>query len=204
MMLSFLYLKKGSFIMEKIKRNLGIFKNVETIVVMALFIALSIVFGKLLAINFLDNFRISLENTPTILAAVVYGPLAGAIVGGLSDLIGCLLVGYAINPIITAGAVAVGIAAGLLAKLLLRENNHFSRAGCFLRCLFTIVPAHFIGSVILKTYGLYVYFGSPLFFTFSVRFGIYAVTSVIEAVILYILYNRKIIKKYKPQPHPRG
>jgi len=189
--------------MEKIKRNLGIFKNVETIVVMALFIALSIVFGKLLAINVTHNFRISLENTPTILAAVVYGPLAGAIVGGLSDLIGCLLVGYAINPIITA-AVAVGIAAGLLAKLLLRENNHFSRAGCFLRCLLTIVPAHFIGSVILKTYGLYVYFGSPLFFTFSVRLGIYAVTSVIEAVILYILYNRKIIKKYKPQPQPRG
>ena len=91
--------------MEKINRRAGIFKNVETIVIMALFVALSIVFGKLLAINVTSNFRISLENTPILLAAVAYGPLAGAVVGALSDLIGCLLVGYSINPIITAGAV---------------------------------------------------------------------------------------------------
>lgn len=84
--------------MEKIKRQLGIFKNVETIVVMALFIALSIVLGKFVAINILQDFRISLENTPVIIAAVAYGPLAGAIVGGLSDMIGCMLVGYTINP----------------------------------------------------------------------------------------------------------
>ena len=43
--------------MEKINRRAGIFKNVETIVIMALFVALSIVFGKLLAINVTNNFR---------------------------------------------------------------------------------------------------------------------------------------------------
>lgn len=183
--------------MEKSKRQLGIFKNAETIIVMALFIALSIVFGKFLAINITNNFRISLENTPTILAAVTYGPLAGAVVGALSDLIGCLLVGYPINPIITAGALTIGLLAGILAKLLLRGNEKYSKTGLAVRCLAVVGPAHLLGSVIIKTLGLYFYFGSPLLVTFSVRLGIYAVTAVTEAGILYILYTHKIIKERK-------
>lgn len=183
--------------MEKINRRAGIFKNVETIVIMALFVALSIVFGKLLAINVTNNFRISLENTPILLAAVAYGPLAGAVVGGLSDLIGCLLVGYSINPIITAGAVAIGILAGFLGKFLLRGGGSGMRL--YLRCLLTVSAGHLIGSVVIKTLGLYFYYGSPLLFTFSVRLGIYAVTAVIESVILYVLYTQKIIAKFRPR-----
>ena len=68
--------------MEKINRRAGIFKNVETIVIMALFVALSIVFGKLLAINVTNNFRISLENTPILLAAVAYGLLPAPLWAG--------------------------------------------------------------------------------------------------------------------------
>ena len=200
MMLSFIILfMKGSFIMEKIKRQLGIFKNVETIVVMALFIALSIVLGKLVAINILQDFRISLENTPVIIAAVAYGPLAGAIVGGLSDMIGCMLVGYTINPIITAGAIAVGLLAGIFGKLLLRKDANYSKIEGYLRCLLTVSAAHFIGSIIIKTLGLYFYFGSPLLLTFFISLGIYAVTSVAESIILYILYTKKIIKKFQPR-----
>lgn len=80
-------------------------------------------FGKLLTINVTNNFPISLENTSIPLAAVAYEPLAGAVVGGLSDLIGCLLVGYSINPIITAGTVTIGILAKLLGKFLLRSGS---------------------------------------------------------------------------------
>lgn len=186
--------------MEKINRRAGIFKNVETIVIMALFVALSIVFGKLLAINVTSNFRISLENTPILLAAVAYGPLAGAVVGALSDLIGCLLVGYSINPIITAGAVIIGLLAGLLRKFLPRGGSGMRS---YLRFLLIVSAAHLTGSVIIKTLGLYFYFGSPLLFTFAVRLGIYAVTAIIESVILYLLYTRKIIAKFKPQPARR-
>ena len=173
--------------MEKINRRAGIFKNVETIVIMALFVALSIVFGKLLAINVTSNFRISLENTPILLAAVAYGPLAGA-------------VGYSINPIITAGAVIIGLLAGLLRKFLPRGGSGMRS---YLRFLLIVSAAHLTGSVIIKTLGLYFYFGSPLLFTFAVRLGIYAVTAIIESVILYILYTRKIIAKFKPQPARR-
>ena len=73
----------------------------------------------------------------------------------------------------------------------------------YLRFLLIVSAAHLTGSVIIKTLGLYFYFGSPLLFTFAVRLGIYAVTAIIESVILYILYTRKIIAKFKPQPARR-
>ena len=180
--------------MEKIKKQLGIFKNMECIVTMGLCIALSIVFGKMLAINILNDFRVSLENTPIILAAIAYGPAAGLVVGGLADLLGCLLVGFTINPIITAGAMTVGLLAGILGRILLKQRKLSGFSG-YLRCLLAVSIAHFIGSIIIKTYGLYVYFHSPFLLTFFTRFGIYAVTAAVEGFVLYTLYQRQIVQK---------
>ena len=183
--------------MEKIKRQLGIFKDMECIVTMGLCIALSIVFGKMLAINITNDFRVSLENTPTILAAIAYGPVAGLVVGGLADLLGCLLVGFTINPIITAGAMTVGLFAGIFGRVLLKQPQKGSGFSGYLRCLLTVSIAHLFGSVVIKTYGLYVYFHSPFFLTFFTRFGIYAVTAAVEGFVLYTLYQRQIVQKLK-------
>ena len=181
--------------MEKIKKQFGIFKNMECIVTMGLCIALSIVFGKMLAINILNDFRISLENTPTILAAIAYGPIAGLVVGGLADLLGCLLVGFTINPIITAGAMTVGLLAGICGRTLFKQTQKQSGVRFYLRCLLTVSIAHFIGSVVIKTYGLYFYFHSPFILTFFTRLGIYAVTAAVEGFVLYTLYQRQIVQK---------
>ena len=70
-------------------------------IMMALFIALSIVLGKQLSFT-AGPFRISFENLTVLMAGIFFGPLAGLTVGACADLFGCLLVGYAINPIITA------------------------------------------------------------------------------------------------------
>ena len=73
----------------------------------ALLAALSIVLGKYLAINVTDSIRFSFENLSILLAGIFLGPLVGGIVGAVADLVGCLMVGYAINPLITLGAVGV-------------------------------------------------------------------------------------------------
>ena len=75
----------------------------------ALLAAISIVCGKYLAFNMGDFLRFSFENLPIIFAGMAFGPLIGALVGVVADLVGCLLVGYAINPIITVGAAAIGL-----------------------------------------------------------------------------------------------
>lgn len=182
--------------MEKDKKQSGIFRNLSCVIVMALFTALGIVLGKYLSVT-TSNFRISLENTPAILAALTYGPVAGMIVGGLADVLGSLMVGYTINPIITAGAMLIGLSSGIFGKLLLKDNITPTKIGGYLRCLLTVSAAHLIGSVLVKTYGLYLYYSSPFFPTLLVRLGIYAVTAVAEAIIIDILYTNKIIAKFK-------
>lgn len=183
--------------MEKDKKQSGIFRNLQCVIVMALFTALGIVLGKYLSVTIPPNFRISLENTPAILAALTYGPIAGMVVGGLADVLGSLMVGYTINPIITAGAMLIGLSAGIFGKLLLKDNITLTKIGGYLRCLLTVSAAHLIGSVIVKTYGLYLYYGSPFFPTLLARLGIYTVTAVAEAVIIDVLYTNKIIAKFK-------
>ena len=173
--------------MKKTKNLFACFTDVRAIVSMALFIALSIIFGKFLAFNLTSSIRISLENLPIIVAAAAYGPIAGAVVAAIADLIGCVMVGYTINPIITMGAVVIGLVAGTLSQI--NCNKLF-------KSIIIVLPAHFFGSVITKTIGLYVYFKLPFWLTFASRAGVYAITAVAEIIILYILFSQKIIQKF--------
>ncbi len=77
----------------------------------ALLVAMSIVFSRVLSIS-TGFLRFNLGSLPVVLAAVLFGPGAGFVVGALADAIGGVLAGYAINPLITLGAGAVGFFAG--------------------------------------------------------------------------------------------
>ena len=61
--------------------------------IMSIMIALSMVLGKLLAINFGGAIRFSFENLPIIFVSIALGPIEGAITGVTADLLGCLMVG---------------------------------------------------------------------------------------------------------------
>lgn len=185
--------------MEKIKNSFRILGHTQTITMLALFAALSIVLGKYLAITFLNSYRISLENLPIIIAAAAYGPVAGAIVGVIADLIGCLMVGYAINPIITAGAAAIGIVSGILGLIVQRRGYELPGRSVAIRAFTTVGIAHIIGSVIIKTIGIYIFYPQPFIVLISSRFAIYLFTAIVEGFILYILYRRKIINMFIPR-----
>ena len=118
----------------------------------ALFAALSILFGKFLAFNIGDWFRLSFENLPILLCGYLFGPISGMFCGIVADLVGCLLRGYAINPIITLGAAMVGMYAGI-----------FGKRGSFRtpRLWLSVSSAHLAGSLILKSFGIYVFYATP-------------------------------------------
>jgi len=160
------------------KRNHAIFLST-----CAILSAFSIIFGKYLALNLGTNIRFSLENLPILLAGLYLGPAAGAIVGTVADLLGCLLVGFSINPIITFGAMCIGLISGLAGKF------------CGKRKIFTLAVAtafsHLIGSVLIKSMGLYIYYGSPLLLVTAQRLGIYICTGSIEFIILLLLSKNK-------------
>ena len=81
--------------------------SVRTLTAMALLIAMSIVFSRVLSIS-TGFVRFNLGSLPVLLAGILFGPWAGFVVGMVADIIGGVLAGYAINPLITLGAASIG------------------------------------------------------------------------------------------------
>lgn len=154
----------------------------------AFLVALSIVCGKFLKIPVGDVLRFSFENLPILFAGLVFGPVEGVLVGVVADLLGCVLYGYAINPLVTAGAMCVGLLAGV-GGLCLR------RLPLIWRVVLTTAAAHLIGSVVVKTLGLAQYYAMPLLPLMGWRLLNYAVVGVAEAAALCLLLRNKGIQR---------
>ena len=153
----------------------------------ALLAALSIILGKYLAINITQSFRISFENLPIMIAAIYLGAIPAAAVATVADIVGCILVGYAINPIITLGSALVGLCAGIAAKW---AKDHAAA-----KAVFAVTAGHLVGSVAVKTAGIVIFYNSPFFATLLLRLGIYLVTAVAEGGILYFLGQNRAFNK---------
>ena len=154
----------------------------------ALLVALSIVTGNYLAFNLGPVLRFSLENLPILLAGIVLGPVTGALVGAAADLLGCVLVGYTINPLITLGAVAVGLLGGLLCRLC-------SALPLSLQIAVTVTGAHLIGSVLIKTLGLSIFYDMPLVILMLWRALNYLIVGCVEGILLYFLLKNQALRR---------
>ena len=99
--------------------------SARTLTMLALLVAMSIVFSRVLSIS-TGFVRFNLGSLPVLLAAVVFGPGAGFAVGAVADIIGGVLAGYAINPLITLGAASIGLVGGLGWQKL----SHHAGCGC--------------------------------------------------------------------------
>ena len=114
--------------------------SVRTLTMLALLVAMSIVFSRVLSIS-TGFVRFNLGSLPVLLAAVVFGPGAGFAVGAVADIIGSVLAGYAINPLITLGAGAIGLVAGFAWQKLSSLSTN-------LRLAASVLLGHFVGSMV--------------------------------------------------------
>lgn len=185
--------------------NLRLFGNVRVMIISGLFVALSIVLGKFLQIPIGDSIRISLENLPLMMAGIFFGPFVGGAVGMGADLIGCVLKGYAINPIITLGATSIGFISGLVSIYTMPLIKNFSfnvqSFGEFIISfckyafsLFTpIISAHIVGSMIIKSIGLYAYYHTPME-VLAWRIPTYIAIGLCEFAIIAMLLSNRAFK----------
>ncbi|MFR8332213.1 MAG: ECF transporter S component [Oscillospiraceae bacterium] len=67
----------------------------------ALLCALSVVFARFTTVMPSAISRFSIEAVPIALAGYFFGPLAGLMVGAVSDTVGCLFSGYGWDPVLT-------------------------------------------------------------------------------------------------------
>ena len=171
--------------MSKNRKSMPLYR----LVVCAFLVALSIVCGKFLQIPVGEMLRFSLENLPVLFAGLTFGPVAGVMVGVCADLIGCLAVGYAINPLITLGAAVIGLLAGVGGVALHRLPLTW-------RVVLTTAVAHLVGSVVIKTFGLAQYYSLPFVVLMGWRALNYAIVGVAEATILCVLVRHKGIRRF--------
>ena len=104
-----------------------IFGSTKKLVVCALFAAMSIVLGKFLSIKIGDNIRISFENLSLIMSGIFFGPLVGLVTAAVADIVGCILYGYAINPIISVMTKLVD--GGVIDNIKKNANNNSTIKG---------------------------------------------------------------------------
>lgn len=164
--------------------GIGNLKNIKVTVTVALFVAISIISGKFLAVSIGDTLRFSFENLTIILSGILFGPVVGAVTGIAADLIGCILRGYTINPILTLGAACIGFISGFMYYAITRCSVTF-------RVLISTFSSHLIGSVLIKTAGLSWFYSLPFNITLISRAINYSVVFAAEFFVLMILIKNK-------------
>lgn len=157
----------------------------------SLMVAISIVCGKYLAIPGGEVLRFSFENLPIMMAGMLFGPAVGIAVGVVADLVGCILVGYTVNPLVTLGAAAIGFVSGLVWMLLTRRKT----GSYAVNVILSVAAAHIVGSVLIKTFGLAAYYAFPLWELMLWRLLNYAIVGAIEGTLLFILMKNKLLVK---------
>ena len=163
--------------------------SVRTLTMLALLTAMSIIFARVLTVS-TGFLRFNLGALPTLLAAVWFGPAGGFAGGAVADMIGGVLAGYAINPLITLGAGAIGLVAGLAWQKLpgLRTG---------LRLQISVLLGHFVGSMVITSLALRIFYGYP-WATLAVRIPNALILAAVNTVRLRILLdNRTLMKMVK-------
>jgi ECF transporter S component (folate family) len=162
--------------------------NLRTLTLCALLVAMSIVFSRVLTIS-TGFVRFNLGGLPVVLAGVLLGPGAGFAAGAVADILGGLLAGYAINPLITLGAAVVGLVPGLVwryaARIGLEDQNLRLGAG--------ILLGHLLGSMILNSLALHIFYNYA-WSVLAVRVPNYLVLSAVEFVLVRILLENRMFR----------
>ena len=169
-------------------------RNVKVLTTAAMLGALSVVIG-IFCKNFLNFgnglFRVTFENFPIILSGILFGPAVGAAVGIVSDMVSYFLStqSFAISPIVTLGAALVGAVSGLVSNYIIKKRGT-------LRVVISTLAAHIVGSLIVKTFGIYAYYSMSYGVLLLYRIPTYAAIVAVESFFLCLIFKHKAFTKY--------
>lgn len=162
--------------------------GVKTLVLLAFLTALSVVLSRLLSIN-THNVRVGLVNVPILLAGLLYGPFAGALVGFGADLTGSLLLSsFGYMPLMGISPLLLGAIPGLMKPILLRKSVSPLRLGA------VIVTAQLITSIGWTSYCIYLLYGTPLRELLMIRIPLYALMMAAETVVIWMMIRSGIFR----------
>ncbi|MDL2257732.1 folate family ECF transporter S component [Eubacteriales bacterium OttesenSCG-928-K08] len=156
----------------------------KRIVVCGLLCAIGVVLGGLLSVPAFPlgvySVKISLANLPVILSGVLFGPLYGAIVGGLTDFLQALLFPKgAFVPWFTLVSTLFGLIPGLF----FRHGEKVT----FPRLAAAVVSGQVVGSLLLNTLLMVWLYGLPFWSLLPTRLINQSIMIPLFVVIIYLL-----------------
>src|SRR6056297_3342812 len=175
--------EKGAFLFMK---NFSIKKMVYS----SLLITLSIILSLRFAIGGVEGIRIGFGSLPIIFGGILMGPLAGGLIGALSDILG-----YFINPLgaymphFSFTAFLTGFIPGLIFYYLFNQKlNYFS-------LIVSISVGQLISSVLLVPLFLDMLFGVPFKISFIPKLVGETANVALYTYILHLFAERKLFKR---------
>ena len=175
--------------MQKNKRSM----TTKTMAYCALLAALSVVLARLIGLMPDPSTRFSIEAIPIFLAGMLFGPLAGGMVGFTADFVGCLFSAFGYNPIFCIPPILYGVAGGLFRHFLAKGTSLWRLALAFL-------PPVVLGSILYQSATLaYMYYEGAFLEGFllklSTRSVQFSITLVLDVVVLYLLLRTNIFHR---------
>lgn len=156
--------------------------DTRTLVFLGLLIAMHIVLVRLVVID-LGSYRITIGSVCTILAGLWFGPVAGGVSGLISDILGCILKGYAINPLITVAAILWGVIPALMRPLITGSKVKKTVFACA-----SVVITSIFSTLVFTTAGLVWLLGYNFYAIMPGRVVQWAIMTPIYCVLTCILY----------------
>lgn len=189
------------------KRNQNGIFSTRNMILMAALIAMQIILARFLSIQASDILRISFESVPVILAGMWLGPLSGAIVALIADVLGTIIHGYGIwFPPIALGPILVGVISGLSTKYVFRSDLSSTRESW--KVVATVLVAGIVNSFLVGTVTTTMYsiivmgntnaFSVLLWSNFLGRLTTKPVAILVNAVLVAVV-NRAV---YRPVIRP--
>ena len=177
--------------------------SIRNLAMMAALIAMQIILARFLSIQASDTLRVSFESVPIILAGMWLGPVSGALVALVADILGTIISGYGVwFPPIALGPVMVAVLSGLSTKYLFKSDLTAARDTW--KVLATVIVAGILNSFVIGvvTTSLYsiIIMGNTKAFdvlvaaNFIQRLASKPITIAVDA-ILVVIVNKAV---YKP------
>ena len=149
--------------------------------------AIGVLLGRFVKLDIGVFMRFSLETLTIVFSGIVFGPILGATVGIVQDLIGCVVNGYSVILIITLGCASIGAISGIMFRLL-------KKLPYTVKIALSTVSGHLVGSVIIKTIGLATRYGLNFGVTLAWRTLNYVIIGAAETVLLcFLLKNKQLL-----------
>ncbi len=148
-----------------IKKHGTVFDTKEFVILAAL-IAIEIILSRFLSITAWDT-KYSLGFIAVMAAGMLYGPLAGGIVGALSDMIGAIL--FPVGPYF-AGFTLTALITGLIFGLFMHKKPHP------VKLVIAVLINQFVLTLLVNTLWISILYGSP--------FGPLLTTRVTQSLVM--------------------